>query len=72
MPCDALGATVETHVQNWHSMHARSFCELYGLQHSESCGSKGLRRARIFNSGVLVLSKAHLPLVEGWEKSELR
>lgn len=64
VPCDAVGAIVEGyHKPGWHAMHGRSYCELYGLasSHPELCGSPAAtKKIRIFNSGVMVLSKAHL------------
>ena len=76
VPCESIGAVVEGyHAPGWHAMHGRSYCELYGLagSHPETCGSAAaMRRIRIFNSGVMLLSKAHLKLLDGWETRELK
>jgi len=76
VPCASIGATIESvHKQGWHTMHTKSLCGIYELQlgrtHSSVCSEDGARRARIFNSGVLVLSTAHLPLLRGWEARKL-
>ena len=75
VPCREVGAVIEaSHIQNWHTMHARALCELYDLQNAApaACGKAAVKTQRIFNSGVLLLSKAHLPLLDGWQKRELR
>ena len=74
-PCGAIGAVVEGyHKQGWHTMHMRSVCSIYGLgaSHPAVCGTEALKQqARIFNSGVMVLSKHHLPLLAGWDAHKL-
>ena len=39
-------------------MHTRALCELHGLQSSrpDVCSNAAIKRARVFNSGVMVLS----------------
>jgi len=70
--CRSLGAVVEAyHVQGWHTMHAKSLCQIYGLSR-DSCSNVALKRQRIFNSGVMLLSSAHRPLLESWDKEPLR
>lgn len=73
-PCAKLGAVVEAyHKQGWHAMHGRSTCELYNLSSEVpgSCTKKATRQMRIFNSGVMLMSAAHRPLLAGWETSKL-
>ena len=63
VPPSSLGATVEVHKpQNWHAMHWRNACELYGVQ---NCDPK---RWKLFNSGMMLLSReAHGDLLSrGW------
>ena len=75
VPCAAVGAVYEGyHAQGWHSMHTRSTCALYGAAGGAAarCSTEGVRSARIFNSGVMVLSDAHLPLLDGWERRDLQ
>lgn len=74
VPCAKLGAVVEAyHKQGWHAMHGRSTCELYNLASEVpgSCTKKATRQMRIFNSGVMLMSAAHRPLLAGWETSKL-
>ena len=74
VPCAKLGAVVEAyHKQGWHAMHGRSTCELYNLASEVpgSCTKKATRQMRIFNSGVMLMSAAHRPLLTGWETSKL-
>ena len=74
MPCAKLGAVVEAyHKQGWHAMHGRSTCELYNLASEVpgSCTKQATRQMRIFNSGVMLMSAAHRPLLAGWETSKL-
>ena len=71
VPCTSVGAIVEVaHKQGWHTMHARAMCSLYNLG-DDACGKAALGAARIFNSGVMLLSSAHRPLVEGWKTEKL-
>ena len=71
VPCTSVGAVVEVaHKQGWHTMHARAMCSLYNLG-DDACGKAALGAARIFNSGVMLLSSAHKPLVEGWKTEKL-
>ena len=57
---------VERHKpQTWHAMHWRAACELYGLKPCEP------KRWWLYNSGLLVLSQRHRPLVAGWEAHTL-
>lgn len=76
--CRKVGAVVEaSHVQGWHTMHAKAFCEIYDLKRDrrvwkQTCASQAVKRQRIFNSGVLLLSKAHRPLIDEWEREPLR
>ena len=66
VPCGELGAVVERHKpQTWHAMHWRAACELYGLKPCEP------KRWWLYNSGLLVLSQRHRPLVAGWEAHTL-
>ena len=74
VPCAKLGAVVEAyHKQGWHAMHGRSTCELYNLASEVpgSCTKQATRQMRIFNSGVILMSAAHRPLLAGWETSKL-
>jgi len=74
VPCQKIGAVVEAyHAQGWHTMHARSLCDIYGLGKTlpTSCSASAIKQQRIFNSGVMLLSEAHLPLFEGWEQERL-
>ena len=63
-PCGMLGAVVERHKpQAWHAMHWRVACELYDV---ERCSPK---QWMLFNSGVMVLSRAaHLPALRTWQR----
>jgi hypothetical protein len=76
--CRKVGAVVESsHVQGWHTMHAKAFCEIYDLKRDRKvwkqvCESQAVKRQRIFNSGVMLLSKAHRPLIDRWEREPLR
>lgn len=76
--CRKIGAVVEgSHVQGWHTMHAKAFCEIYDLKRDkevwkETCANQAVKRQRIFNSGVMLMSKAHMPLLENWEREPLR
>lgn len=66
VPCGEIGAVVERHKpQNWHAMHWRSTCELYNLPGCEP------KHWWLYNSGLLVLSQRHRPLVEGWQQKKL-
>ena len=57
--CRSLGAVVEAyHVQGWHTMHAKSLCQIYGLSR-DSCSNVALKRQRIFNSGNTAPSPPH-------------
>ena len=76
VPCQSgrLGAVVEAyHKQGWHAMHGRATCELYNLaaEVPGSCTKHATKKMRIFNSGVMLMSAAHRPLLAGWEKSKL-
>ena len=65
--CDAIGAVVERHKpQGWHAMHWRAACEIYGVP---ACAPSAWR---LFNSGVMLLSQRHRPLVAGWQRRDLR
>ena len=70
-PCVSLGATVEHHKPaGWHTMHWRSACTLYGQRSPSGC--RAGTDARLFNSGVMVLSRdAHLPLLASWHRETL-
>ena len=73
-PCQELGAVYEGfHKQGWHAMHGRAFCSLYGLEATlpSVCSPEAVKRARIFNSGVMVMSGAHVPLLDGWDRRKL-
>jgi len=76
--CRKLGAVIEAyHVQGWHTMHAKSFCEIYDLKKDrdvwkETCSNQAVKRQRTFNSGVMLLSGAHRPMLDQWEKEPLR
>ena len=73
-PCQELGAVYEGfHKQGWHAMHGRAFCSLYGLEATlpSVCSPEAVKRVRIFNSGVMVMSSAHLPLLDGWDRRKL-
>ena len=73
-PCQELGAVYEGfHKQGWHAMHGRAFCSLYGLEATlpSVCLPEAVKRVRIFNSGVMVMSSAHLPLLDGWDRRKL-
>jgi hypothetical protein len=62
-PCQELGAVYEGfHKQGWHAMHGRAFCSLYALETTlpSVCSPEAVKRVRIFNSGVIVMSSAHL------------
>lgn len=75
VPCAALGAVYEGyHKQGWHAMHGRSVCSLYALResHPAICGDTSVKSARIFNSGVMMLSAAHRPLLAGWDARKLQ
>eukprot|EP00316_Scyphosphaera_apsteinii_P000510 CAMPEP_0119340276 /NCGR_PEP_ID=MMETSP1333-20130426/99999_1 /TAXON_ID=418940 /ORGANISM="Scyphosphaera apsteinii, Strain RCC1455" /LENGTH=914 /DNA_ID=CAMNT_0007351993 /DNA_START=40 /DNA_END=2784 /DNA_ORIENTATION=+ len=72
--CQKVGAVVEAyHAQGWHTMHARSLCEIYQLRGSfpESCSPAALKRQRIFNSGLMLLSDVHRPLLDKWDEERL-
>ena len=75
VPCSSVGATVEgLHKQGWHTMHGRAFCDIYNLKesHPATCGTEAVKQARIFNSGVMVLSAAHHKrLIDGWDAKPL-
>ena len=67
VPCTHVGATVEKHKpQNWHTMHWRSACELYGIENCQA------RQWQLFNSGLMVLSRrAHgQVLATGWRDDD--
>jgi hypothetical protein len=69
VPCDALGAVVERHKpQNWHAMHWRSACELYGVSARACRPSASL----LFNSGVMLLTRTvHAPMLRAWRGENL-
>jgi len=74
VPCDRVGAVYEGyHKQGWHTMHGRAFCALYHLEASlpSVCLPEAVKRARIFNSGVMVLSSVHQRLLDGWDRRRL-
>lgn len=68
VPCSSLGATVERHKpKGWHAMHWRTACELYRVP---SCDPEAWR---LFNSGVMLLSRAaHAPLLSRWRMEKLQ
>ena len=56
--CTQVGAVVESyHVQGWHTMHAKSFCEIYDLKaHKDVWKETCARLPR-----KLTRSRAHAP-----------
>jgi len=61
-----IGAVFERHKpQGWHSMHWRTACAIYNVS---SCKPKS---SLLFNSGVMLLSRQHLPLLARWQERQL-
>ena len=67
VPCHVLGATIEHQKPvGWHTLHWRSACALYKVP---KCDPKAWR---IFNSGVMVLSRQrHAPILAAWRSEKL-
>jgi len=72
--CHKVGAVIEAyHPPAWHAMHTRSLCDIYRLRDAlpAVCDAKTVKKQRVFNSGVMVLSEQHGVLLDDWASEKL-